>query len=195
MDCDGSVRSTIALRRFTVCCPFVGLLLLLARLLGIGGVEFNAEAVASLRGKRKRVRSKKGAKVRMQPDIDRNRSGSRVCARKTKAAGMISGQIRNVAILAALALAGCSASSLKLGATNYKGQPLSAVTAKLGQPNEVQTIAGQKAYIWRMGNPLYGCEIRVVMAGDVVDTYEGSGDVNVCSQYGALSGGLKGYQE
>ena len=133
--------------------------------------------------------------MRMQPDIDRNRSGSRVCARKTKAAGMISGQIRNVAILAALALAGCSASSLKLGATNYKGQPLSAVTAKLGQPNEVQTIAGQKAYIWRMGNPLYGCEIRVVMVGDVVDTYEGSGDVNVCSQYGALSGGLKGYQE
>ncbi len=31
------------------------------------------------------------------------------------------------------------------------------------------------------------------MAGDVVDTYEGSGDVGVCSQYGALSGGLKGY--
>ena len=109
---------------------------------------------------------------------------------------MISGQIRNVAILAALTLAGCSASSLRLGAaTNYKGQPLSTVTVKLGQPNEVQTIAGQKAYIWRMGNPLYGCEIRVVMAGDVVATYEGSGDVNVCSQYGALSGGLKGYQE
>src|SRR3974390_3025882 len=131
VDCDGFVRSTIAPRRFTVCCPFVGPLLLLAHLLGIGRVEFNAGAVAPFRGKRKHVRSKKGANVRMQPDIDRNRSGSRICARKTKAAGMISGQIRNVAILAALTLAGCSASSLKLGATNFKGQPLSAVTAKL----------------------------------------------------------------
>ena len=80
-----------------------------------------------------------------------------------------------------------------LFAANYKGKPLSAVTARLGQPNEVQTIAGQKAYIWHMGNALYGCQVRVVMAGDVVDTYEGSGDVNICSQYGALSGGLKGY--
>jgi len=33
------------------------------------------------------------------------------------------------------------------------------------------------------------------MAGDVVDTYEGSGDVNICAQYGAVSGGLKGYRE
>jgi len=32
------------------------------------------------------------------------------------------------------------------------------------------------------------------MAGEVVDTYEGTGDVNVCSRYGALSGGLKGYE-
>jgi hypothetical protein len=31
------------------------------------------------------------------------------------------------------------------------------------------------------------------MAGDVIDTYEGFGDVGVCTQYGALSGGLKGY--
>jgi hypothetical protein len=60
---------------------------------------------------------------------------------------------------------------------------------------ETQIVAGQKAYIWNMGNALYSCQIRVVMAGDVVDTYEGSGDVNICSQYGALSGGLKGYGE
>jgi FtsP/CotA-like multicopper oxidase with cupredoxin domain len=109
---------------------------------------------------------------------------------------MISSQMRILAILAALALAGCSLGSpLSSGANNYKGKPLSAVTTKLGQPNEVQTIAGQKAYIWNMGNAVYGCQIRVVMAGDVVDTYEGSGDVNICSQYGALSGGLKGYGE
>src|SRR6476620_2294925 len=79
-----------------------------------------------------------------------------------------------LAILAALALAGCTVATLNLGATDYKGKPLSDVTAKLGQPNEVRTIAGQKAYIWNVGNTLYACQIRVVMAGDVVDTYEGS---------------------
>ena len=102
--------------------------------------------------------------------------------------------MRNLAILASLALTACSVGALNLGTTNYKGQPLSAVTAKLGSPNETQTIAGQKIYIWRVGNALYECQIRVAMAGEVVDTYEGTGDVNVCSRYGALSGGLKGYE-
>jgi hypothetical protein len=87
---------------------------------------------------------------------------------------MISRQMRSLAILAALALAGCTVATLNLGATDYNGKPLSDVTAKLGQPNEVQTIAGQKAYIWNVGNTLYACQIRVVMAGNVVDTYEGS---------------------
>jgi hypothetical protein len=35
--------------------------------------------------------------------------------------------------------------------------------------------------------------IKVTMAGEVVDTYEGSGDLNTCSRYGAVAGGLKGY--
>ena len=39
VDCDDFLRSTIALCRFTVCCPFVGLLLLLTRLLGNGGLQ------------------------------------------------------------------------------------------------------------------------------------------------------------
>ena len=103
--------------------------------------------------------------------------------------------MRNLAILAALALAGCSVGTLNLGTTNYKGQPLSAVIAKLGSPEEQATIAGQKTYTWVRGNALYQCRIRVVMAGDVVDSYEGSGDVGVCSQYGATAGGLKGYYD
>jgi hypothetical protein len=37
--CDGCVRSAKSLRWFTVCCPFVGLLLLLTRLLGNGGLQ------------------------------------------------------------------------------------------------------------------------------------------------------------
>ena len=103
--------------------------------------------------------------------------------------------MRNLAILAALALAGCSIGSLNLGTNNFKGQPLSAVIAKLGSPEEQQTIAGQKTYTWVRGNAVQECRIRVTMAGDVIDTYEGSGDVNICSQYGALSGGLKGYPD
>jgi hypothetical protein len=103
--------------------------------------------------------------------------------------------MRNLAILAAstLALAACSVGALNLGATNYKGQPLSTVIAKLGTPEEQETIAGQKTYTWVRGNATYQCRIRVVMAGDVIDSYEGSGDVNTCSRYGAVSGGLKGY--
>ena len=102
--------------------------------------------------------------------------------------------MRYLAILAAsMALAGCSVGPLNLGTTNYKGQPLSAVVARLGSPEEQQTIAGQKTYTWVRGNALQECRIRVTMAGDVVDIYEGFGDVNICSQYGAMSGGLKGY--
>ena len=101
--------------------------------------------------------------------------------------------MRNLAILAALALAGCSVGSLNLGTNDYKGQPLSTVIAKLGSPEEQQTIAGQKTYTWIRGNALQECRIRVTMAGDVIDSYEGFGDVAICSQYGALAGGLKGY--
>jgi hypothetical protein len=106
--------------------------------------------------------------------------------------------MRNLVILAtsalSLALAGCALGDVKIGATNYKGQPLSAVTTRLGwPPNQTQTIAGQKVYTWNEGNTLAGCQVQVVMAGDVIDSYTGSGDANICAQYGALSGGLKGY--
>ena len=42
---------------------------------------------------------------------------------------------------------------------------------------------------------LAGCQVQVVMAGDVIDSYTGSGDVNICAQYDALAGGLKGYPD
>jgi hypothetical protein len=101
--------------------------------------------------------------------------------------------MRNLAILAALALAGCTVGTLNMGTSDYKGQPLSAVVTKLGSPDEQATVEGQKTYTWVRGSALYQCRIRVTMAGDVIDSYEGSGDVGVCSQYGATSGGLKGY--
>jgi hypothetical protein len=113
--------------------------------------------------------------------------------RAARAETSMSGKMRTLSILATLTLAGCSMAAFQ-NRTDFRGKPLSAVIAKLGQPNETQTVSGQKAYVWIMGNALYECRIRVVMAGDLVDTYEGSGDVNICGQYGALSGGLKGYE-
>jgi hypothetical protein len=107
--------------------------------------------------------------------------------------------MRNLAIslatlaTSALILAGCSVGALNLGTNSLKGQPLSAAIARLGSPEEQQTIAGQKTYTWVRGNATYECRIRATMAGDVIDTYEGFGDINTCSRYGALSGGLKGY--
>jgi hypothetical protein len=107
--------------------------------------------------------------------------------------------MRNLTILAALilasTLAGCSVGNIRLGTNDFKGQPLSAVVAKLGSPEEQGMLEGQKTYTWIRGNPMQECRIRVVMAGDVVDIYEGSGDVGTCSQYGALAGGLKGFGE
>lgn len=91
--------------------------------------------------------------------------------------------MRYLAILAALGLAGCSIGPQMLGASSYKGQPLSAVVTKLGPPQEQETAAGQKAYTWREGSSLLQCTIRVTMAGDVIASYETSGDANICSSY------------
>ena len=94
--------------------------------------------------------------------------------------------MRNLAIIATLALAGCSSSIGSPSARNdFRGQPLSAVEAKLGFPHQQQTIAGQKVYTWFEGQSLMPCKIQVgmAMAGDVVDSYETTGDAGICSPY------------
>jgi hypothetical protein len=92
--------------------------------------------------------------------------------------------MRNLAILAAVALAGCSGFSGGSGARNdFKGQPLSAVQATLGTPEQQETFGAQKVYTWFKGQSLNPCKIRVVTTGDVVDTYETTGSANICSPY------------
>lgn len=99
-------------------------------------------------------------------------------------------QPRNLAILATLILAGCGAMP-NIGLptvkerNDFKGKPLSAVTQRLGFPNDQSTIDGQKVYYWRVGVAMQECRIKVVMAGDVVDTYETSGDAPICGPYEA----------
>jgi hypothetical protein len=97
--------------------------------------------------------------------------------------------MRNLAMLATLILAGCGAMP-NIGLptvkerNDFKGQPLSAVTARLGYPNNQETINGQKNYYWRMGNDrARECKIKVVMAGDIVDSYETLGDAAICAPY------------
>lgn len=48
---------------------------------------------------------------------------------------------------------------------DFKGKPLSAVTAQLGVPHAQQ---GQKIYTWRIGNSVRECVTRVVTADDIV---------------------------
>jgi len=87
----------------------------------------------------------------------------------------------------AFVLGGCSISTIKEGMNDLKGQPLSAAIAKLGVPDEEATVAGVKTYTWRssrfVDGTQYGCRIRVVMAGDVIGSYEGSGDIGGCASY------------
>jgi hypothetical protein len=94
-------------------------------------------------------------------------------------------QPRNLTILATLVLAGCGAMpNLSLPATNdFKGKPLSAVIARFGSPDFQRTVAGQKMYTWRIGTAIQECNIRVVMAGDIVESYETSGEPIACSPY------------
>jgi hypothetical protein len=94
------------------------------------------------------------------------------------------------ALLAALTLTGCGGlPNLSLPAVqernDFKGKPLSAVTARLGLPNAQQTYNGQKIYTWRIGNAVRECVIKVVMAGEVVGSYETLGDSPVCGPYEA----------
>ena len=70
---------------------------------------------------------------------------------------------------------------------DFKGKPLSAVTERLGFPTDQATIDGQKVYYWHVGVAMQECRIRVVMAGDVVDSYDTSGDASICSPYLAPS--------
>jgi hypothetical protein len=95
---------------------------------------------------------------------------------------------RYLAMLTTLALTGCGAmpnfSLPDIKARNdFKGKPLSAVTAQLGYPEYQQTYAGQKTYTWRRGTAAQECLIKVVMAGDIVDSYDTSGDPAICSPY------------
>jgi hypothetical protein len=89
----------------------------------------------------------------------------------------------------AISLAGCSFGAIKEGMNNLKGQPISVAIAKLGIPNDEREIAGQKVFTWYTSTFDEGtqlqCKIRVMMAGDVIGTYEFEGNNGMCARYAA----------
>ncbi len=74
--------------------------------------------------------------------------------------------------------------------TALQGQPLSAAIAKLGVPTEERVIAEQKVYIWFTRTLSEGtelkCQIRVIMAGDVIGSWDFEGNESKCSNYAAM---------
>jgi hypothetical protein len=93
--------------------------------------------------------------------------------------------MRHLVILAVMAMEGCSMTGTGIGTArnDFKGQPLSAVQVRLGPPEREQTIEGRKIYTWFKGQALNQCTIHIAMAGDVVDSYETTGDPNICSPW------------
>jgi hypothetical protein len=93
-------------------------------------------------------------------------------------------------MLTTLALTGCGGMpGLSLpdvkARNDFKGKPLSALTARLGNPTFTQTISGQKTYSWRLGTGIQQCLVSVVMAGDIIESYNTSGDAPICGPYEA----------
>jgi hypothetical protein len=98
--------------------------------------------------------------------------------------------VTGVIWLAGLALAACAGEAIKKGMTALQGQPLSAAITKLGVPTEERTIAGQKVYIWFTRTvdegTEYKCQIRAIMAGNVIGSFDFEGNEGKCRRYAAM---------
>jgi hypothetical protein len=57
----------------------------------------------------------------------------------------------------------------------------------LGSPTDERTIAGQKVYIWLTRTLDEGtelkCQIRVIMSGDVISSWDFEGNEGYCRRY------------
>jgi hypothetical protein len=93
------------------------------------------------------------------------------------------------AALAAFVLAACAADTIKEGMNKLEGQPISAAISRLGIPSDERVIAGQKVYTWYTSTFDEGtqlqCKIRVMMAGDVIGSYDFEGNNGMCYRYAA----------
>jgi hypothetical protein len=108
--------------------------------------------------------------------------------------------LKEAFVLASIALVatGCGRTPfpvLEAQLDGLKGQPATAVFTKLGAPNDNETIAGEKVYVWTSGNikTLAGdaasmidfqCMIRVFVDKDEkISHYDFKGNVGGCARY------------
>jgi hypothetical protein len=97
------------------------------------------------------------------------------------------------AVVAAIGMSvASSAGTIKEGMAKFEGLPLSAAIAKIGLPlDEERTAAGKKVYIWgSLVDPTKGakdkqCQIRAIMNGDVIESFDYQGDEQLCQRYAA----------
>ena len=96
-----------------------------------------------------------------------------------------------VVAIAVLVLCGCGLPFIQIREklVPLQGQPLSAATAKLGQPMEETAIFGKKVFVWKKqpGVDSEGddqeCVIRAFMKGDVIDEIRFTGDEGQCYRF------------
>jgi hypothetical protein len=94
-------------------------------------------------------------------------------------------------VIAALMLCGCGLPFIQIRdkLSVLHGQPLSAATAKLGQPMEQVMISGKKVYVWKKQPGVdddgddQECVIRAFMKGDVIDEIRFTGDEGQCYRF------------
>jgi hypothetical protein len=97
--------------------------------------------------------------------------------------------------LAALLLLGCAHRSLlQEQADKFVGQPVSAVTAKIGIPTEEHEVGGARLYVWSSaadrGESSQGvCTLRATVRGDLIGSFDWEGTEGQCADYALM---LKG---
>lgn len=97
-------------------------------------------------------------------------------------------RINHLSVLASLALVGCGGMpGLSLpdvkARNDFKGKPVSVIIARLGNPDYQQTISGQKFYMWRIGTATQNCLVAAGISGNIVDSYDATGDAAICGPY------------
>jgi hypothetical protein len=94
-------------------------------------------------------------------------------------------------MMVALTLSGCVHKSLIQETTDeFIGQPLNAVTAKLGAPTEEGEVDGAKVYVWSSASDPETargrCTIRATMNGDVIGSIDREGTDGQCANYALM---------
>jgi hypothetical protein len=92
-------------------------------------------------------------------------------------------------IFALLVMLGGCAAQLTDNQRSLVGQPIEAAIAKYGVPSDEKTVAGRKIYTWSSSQLSRGteekCELRAVVTGNVISSFETSGNGLYCLQYEA----------